>query len=126
MFKHSKGLLVQVASIAILSAGFAQFSWAGAIDTNYMIEADARAASLDRIEVLLTREDVARQLHTLGVELSAIDERLQGMTLGELAALEGQIDQQIAGSGALGTIGAVFLVLLILELVGVTDIFKSF
>ena len=126
MFKTSKVLLVQVASVAILSAGFAQFSWAGAIDTNYMIKAEARAASLDRIEVLLAREDVAKQLHTLGVELSAIDERLQGMTLGELAALEGQIDQQIAGGGALGTIGAVFLVLMILELVGVTDIFKSF
>jgi len=32
----------------------------------------------------------------------------------------------VAGSGALGVIGAVFLVLMILELVGVTDIFKSF
>ena len=37
----------------------------------------------------------------------------------------GKIDQQIAGGDILAVIGIVFVVLLILELVGVTDIFKS-
>jgi len=36
------------------------------------------------------------------------------------------IENQVAGSDALAVIGVVFLVLMILELVGVTDIFKSF
>ncbi len=39
--------------------------------------------------------------------------------------LEAEMDRQIAGGDALSLIGAVFLVLLILELVGVTDVFKS-
>jgi hypothetical protein len=39
--------------------------------------------------------------------------------------LEGSLDRQIAGGDAIAVIGVVFLVLLILELVGVTDIFKS-
>jgi len=47
------------------------------------------------------------------------------MTTAELIALEGRIDENNAGGSALGTIGAVFLVLLILEVVGVTDVFKG-
>jgi hypothetical protein len=125
MFEKSKGILVRVISVAILSAGFAQVSWAGTIDTSYMIEADAHATSLNNIQTLLAQEEFAVQLQKMGVHRSDIDERLQGMTVSELAALEGQIDQNIAGGDALATIGIVFIVILILELVGITDVFKS-
>jgi hypothetical protein len=55
-----------------------------------------------------------------------IEARVRGLTTAELLALESRIEQQVAGAGdALTLIGAVFLVLLILELLGVTDIFKS-
>ena len=124
-FKKTRGILAQVVSIAILSVGFAQFSWAGTIGTGYLIDADSRTASLARIEAVLAEENLAKQLQQFGVDPAAIESRLQGMTAAELAALEGRIGDNIAGSDALGTIGAVFLILLILELVGVTDIFKS-
>jgi len=65
-------------------------------------------------------------LQAFGVDQAIVQERLQGLTQAELITLESQFNQQIAGGDALGIIGAVFLVLLILELVGVTDIFKSF
>jgi hypothetical protein len=61
----------------------------------------------------------------LGVDQATVMERLNGLSTAELLELEGQIDQQVAGGDILGLIGAVFVVLLILELVGVTDIFKS-
>jgi hypothetical protein len=75
---------------------------------------------------LLVQDQVAKQLQAFGVDADDVSLRLQGMTTAELINLEGQLDSQIAGGGALGVIGTVFLVLLILELVGVTDIFKSF
>lgn len=121
----SKRVLLQLVSITILAAGFVQPSYAGAIDTGYLIDAGARSNSIDRIELLLAQEGVSEQLQQLGVDRSAIDERLQGMTTAELVALEGRLDSEIAAGDALGVIGTVFLVLLILELVGVTDIFKS-
>jgi hypothetical protein len=95
------------------------------VGTDYIVEANAREASLARVEALLARDDVATQLQSLGVDKAVIQDRLQGLTNTELASLAGQIDQQVAGGDALALIGAVFLVLLILELVGVTDIFKS-
>lgn len=119
-------LLLNLLSVAILSSGFAQYAFAGPIDTAYLIEADARSASLDRIEVLLSRDIVAERLKQFGVDESAVAERLQSMTAAELIALEGQLEDGVAGGSAVGVIGTVFLVLIILELVGVTDIFKAF
>lgn len=124
-FRRSRGIFVRILSIALVTAGFTQASWAGMVGTDYIVEANAREASLARVEALLARDDVATQLQSLGVDKAVIQDRLQGLTNTELASLAGQIDQQVAGGDALALIGAVFLVLLILELVGVTDIFKS-
>jgi hypothetical protein len=124
-FRRSRGIFVRILSITLVTAGFTQASWAGMVGTDYIVEANAREASLARVEALLASDDVATQLQSLGVDKAVIQDRLQGLTNTELASLAGQIDQQVAGGDALALIGAVFLVLLILELVGVTDIFKS-
>ena len=123
--EKSKKIFLHIVSVAILSTGFVQVSYAGPIDTGYMIDADARSASLDRIQLLLKQESVAEQLQNFGVGQADVAERLQGMTAAELVALEGRLEQGVAGGDAIAIIGAVFLVLLILELVGVTDVFKA-
>lgn len=117
--------LLRLLSVALISMGFMQVSSAGMIGTGYLIESDAREASLQRLEVLLAKQDVADQLQAFGVEPAMIAERLAGMTNAELLQIEGTLNSQTVGGDALGVIGAVFLVLLILELVGVTDIFKA-
>lgn len=124
-FKKSRAFCIRLVSVALVSAGFANISFAGVVSTNYMLETDARDASMARVETLLAREDVAQQLQALGVDQAVIQERLQGLTQAELISLESQFNEQIAGGDALAVIGAVFLVLLILELLGVTDVFKS-
>lgn len=123
--QKSRGFLFRLVSIALISAGFAQVSFAGMIGTEYLVEADARADSIARIESFLARADVAKQLQSLGVDKADIEARLAGLTNAELLSLEGRLDQQVAGGDALAVVGVVFLVLLILEIVGVTDIFKS-
>lgn len=123
--RRAHGFLLRLVSVSIVFMGFAQSAPAGMIETGYLLDSEARAASLSRIEVLLAREDVAKQLATLGVDPSLVVERLAGLSDAELLELDGQIDSQIAGGDVLGVIGIVFVVLLILELVGVTDIFKS-
>jgi hypothetical protein len=124
-FFKARGFLLRLVSMSIICMGFAQAAPAGMIGTGYLIDNEARAASLSHVEALLARDDVARQLAALGVEQETVVERLNGLSTAELLELEGQIDDQVAGGDALAVIGAVFLVLLILELVGVTDIFKS-
>ena len=62
----------------------------------------------------------------MGVDATQIDSRVAAMTDAELRSLAGEIENLPAGGDALAVIGIVFLVLLILEAVGVLDIFKSF
>jgi len=124
--RTAKGFVVRLASVALVCAGFAQFAFAGTISTQYLADMQAREASIERIDVLLASESVARQLTAFGVDRNVVQDRIQGLSDAELITLQGQIDNQVAGGDALGLIGAVFVVLLILELVGVTDIFKSF
>ena len=100
IMKTSAKLLLNLVTVAILSSGFAQFAFAGPIDTAYLIEADDRSASLDRIEVLLAQDAVAEQLQKFGVDEAAVVERLQNMTAAELVALEGQLEEGIAGGSA--------------------------
>ena len=125
-FQKTRGALMRLVSVSIICMGFAQAAPAGMIGTAYLLDAESRAASLSRIELVLARQDVGRQLEALGVEKAMIMERLGGLSNAELLELEGQLDSQVAGGDILALIGAVFVVLLILELVGVTNIFKSF
>lgn len=121
---RTQGWLLRLVSASIIWMGFAQVAPAGMIDTTYLLDKESRAASLSRIEMLLAREDVGKQLVAFGVDPRMVAERLNGLSDAELLELEERFEAQVAGGELLGLIGAVFVVLLILELVGVTDIFK--
>ena len=125
-FMKLRAWVLRAVSISLICLGFAQAAPAGMISTGQLVDAEARVDSLSRIELLLARDDVATQLLALGVEPAQVMARLDAMTTAELIELESRFDEQVAGGSALGVIGAVFLVLMILELVGITDIFKSF
>lgn len=122
---YLRSSLLHAVSLVIICSGFAQFSHAGVIETGYLVDQEVRAERIDRVERLLASDAVARQMELLGVDKALVAERIQGLSDSELLLLETEMDKQVAGGDALAVIGAVFLVLLILELVGVTDIFKS-
>ena len=113
-------------STAKITCGGAKCSGDSTIATDQAIAAEQHAQRIDRIQELLAREDVAEQLVLRGVDPVDASERVAALTQEELASLAGQIDNLPAGSDAIAVIGVVFLVLLILELVGVTNIFNNF
>ena len=55
-----------------------------------------------------------------------VQQRLQGLTDEEARQLAQQIEELPAGAGLIEVVGIVFVVLIVLELVGVTDVFKAF
>jgi hypothetical protein len=125
---HSKILrnfVVRLISLSLLSLGLAQASGAAMIGTGQAIQRDAREASITRVETFLARQDVAAQMVMFGVDPLAVQSRVGNMTDAELVALEGRLDRHVAGGDAIAVIGVVFLVLIILELMGITDIFKA-
>lgn len=119
-------VLVAVLSSAILGLGSPVVVEAGIIGTNVAIEAGQRAQDVDTVARALATVEVREKLAELGVDSAQLDARIAAMTDTELRSLAQQIDSMPAGAGAIEVIGIVFLVLLILEAVGVIDIFKKF
>lgn len=116
---------VHALAILLIAAGTPGVTQAEIIGTSTALAAADRAAALERVTATLDREDVRTRLLDLGVAREAIDARLAALTDAELAAFAERLDSAPAGGDTLAVIGLVFVVLLILEVVGVIDIFKS-
>lgn len=118
-------IAVCVLSALVVVTGTPLTARAEIIDTSTALAATTRGESLGRIARVLDQESVRERLAELGVDRAAIDARLAALTDAELAAFAERLENAPAGGDVLGLIGAVFVVLLILELVGVIDIFKT-
>jgi hypothetical protein len=79
----------------------------------------------DAIQAFLAKETVQQQLVQMGVNPELAMARVKALTPTERQLLEKNISDLPAGAGVVEVIGIVFIVLLILELVGVIDIFKK-
>lgn len=117
-------LVVATAALALVPASL-PYAQAEIIDTPAVLEASTRDAQLDRIHATLARAEVATQLERMGVSPERVDERIQAMTDAELRAFASRLDQAPAGGDGFALVGVVFVVLIILELVGIIDIFKK-
>ena len=96
---------------------------AGTVGTQTMLQLEARQAKVDELQQAMLRDDVREALVALGVTPQAAQERIATLTDQELLALEQQIDTLPAGGSLLAVIGIVFVILLILDLTGVTNVF---
>lgn len=120
-----KRLVVLVAGLGLLSTTFAGAVNAAMVGTQSAVSTEQRAEYVDDIRGWLTQDRVQQQLVDLGVDPSKASERVASMTTAELQTLHTQIEELPAGAGLVEVIGIVFVVLLILELVGVTNVFSK-
>jgi hypothetical protein len=111
---------------AILNLGSPLVAQAGVIGTLEAVDSHSRSADLSTVNAALARNEVRQQFLSLGVDPAQVEARVAALTEPELRNLAQQIENAPAGGSALAVIGIVFLVLLILEAVGVIDIFKKF
>lgn len=124
-FQSLRRACVALVSVSVMSLGLQAPAVAGVVGTT---EAAAAARGEDPravVDAVLARADVREQLAELGVDAAAIEGRLAALSDAEIAQLALQIEDAPAGGDALAVIGIVFVVLIILEVVGVIDIFKK-
>lgn len=126
MNKILKKSVVHLVIISMLGFSSPMVAEAGVIGTLAGIEAAQRGRDLASVNAALAREEVRRQLAAMGVASADVEARLASLTDAELRTLAERIDSLPAGAGALEVLGIVFLVLLVLEAVGVIDIFSKF
>ena len=122
----SKRIVAYVLCAAILNLSSPLVANARIIGTLQAVESQSRAADLATVNAALARDQVRSQFQSLGVDPTQVEARVAALTDAELRTLAGQMQDMPAGADGFAIIGIVFLVLLILEAVGVTDIFKKF
>jgi len=116
---------VALVSLGIVSLGLQAPAVAGVVSTAEAVAAARGENPRAVVDAAMARADVQGKLAELGVDAAAIEGRLAALSEQEVAKLAAEIESAPAGGDALAVIGIVFVVLIILELVGVIDIFKK-
>ena len=100
---------------------------AAMVATEQVVEQAVAQDDRARVMAFLAREDVRRQLETLGVDAEEADRRAVSLSDEEIQQIAGRLDQMPAGQNAVGiVVGAILIILLVLfitDLLGLTDVF---
>jgi uncharacterized pyridoxal phosphate-containing UPF0001 family protein len=123
MRRRTPGFLVVLLMSTMLVTSLQSAAYAGVISTEQYLTAVDRQRALAQVDAVLARGEVQRQLEQLGVDPAETKARVEALTDAELQQLAQDL-QNLPAGGLLAVIGVVFIVLLILELVGVTNIFN--
>ena len=125
-FHRDKSMNLKLALAVLLSALLATAApmslQADMVDTTRMLDHGTRNAQLALVESFMARQEVRTQMESLGVDPVMASARVAGLTDSQLQQLTLEIENAPAGGSALAIIGAVVLIVFILELLGVTNI----
>jgi hypothetical protein len=116
--------VVGIVCVAIVNMGMAAAASAAIVDTSTLVAPD-RAADMGVVRTQLDRADVRAKMEEMGINATAVDHRLANLNDRELHKLAADMQNAPAGGDVVWIVGAVFIVLIILELTGVIDIFKK-
>jgi len=117
--------VVYALCLGVFNLGSPLAARAELVGTLQAVESSTRSQDLATVSSALARQEVREQMAALGVDTTDIDARVARLTDTELRTLADRMGEMPAGGDALAVIGIVFVVLVILELVGVIDIFKK-
>jgi hypothetical protein len=122
-----KAVALSIAAALFISCVPVGAAQAGLVTTEQLLEQTAAAGERERLAAVLQRDDVRRQIEALGVDRDEAMARLASLSDAEVREIAGRIDELPAGqsflAGVLIVAGAVLIALVILDLVGVTDVF---
>lgn len=96
---------------------------AGMVSTGQMLAAEQGKLDRDKLASLLEREDLQRQLSGLGVDIQDAKDRVAALTDAEVAQINQRAAQLPAGGDALGVVLLIFIIFIITDAIGATDIF---
>ena len=122
MKKQITGVLT--AFVMLFTQGlFVPAAQAAMVTTDGMVANEQRAAMEQKVMRFMERDAAAKVLADNGVTRDDVQQRLSRLSDSELQKLATKSDQMPAGSGVVGVILAVILILVLLDLLGATDVF---
>lgn len=96
---------------------------AALVGTEAIVQASQALAERDRLRDALNRTEVKERLISLGVDPAQVQARVNALTDEEAQRLAKQMDEMPAGGDALGWLVFIFVLLIITDVLGLTDVF---
>lgn len=96
---------------------------AALIGAEEVVAAQSRQDAEQKISTALARDDVSSTLEKLGVGEDEVRDRVAALSDEEINTLSDRIDRLPAGGDFFGTVGLIFIILLITDLLGLTKVF---
>lgn len=116
--------VAHVVAIAVLALGMhLPAAQAAIVGTDVIAAAQQADHERARLYDLLSRDDLKQRLLDAGADPQQVKARVDALSDSEVGALIAKIDEMPAGGDALGVLVFVFLVLLITDILGFTDVF---
>jgi len=111
-----------ILSFLLLTLSFSQVQ-AAIISNTQVFQQAQHIHDKEALLQIIKRNDVQQQLVKLGVSAADAEKRINNMTQQEIAQLNQQINELPAGGDALGLIVLIFIIFVITDVIGATDIF---
>ena len=118
-----KRIMVLLISVSFFST-YSLPAWSGIVTTDQLLQQQLEVLNKSSLVAMLDRDDVRQQLVERGVDPDYAKARIAALSDAQIEELKDSIDTLPAGSGVVGILIAVLLVLIILDIVGVTNIFS--
>ncbi len=95
----------------------------GLVGTTTLLDAQSSQQDRDKIRRVLAREDVQQQLLLQGVSPAEVENRVAALSDAEARQMADRLDQMPAGASVVGALFAVFIILLVTDILGLTDVY---
>jgi hypothetical protein len=119
--RRTRKIIAAVASTCLPGVGLPLPAHAALVGTQQAMHADGSART--HIQAWLARAEVRKALLDNGVELSQVQARVDALTDAEARDFAARIDQMPAGGDVLGILFAIFVILLVTDILGLTKVF---
>lgn len=121
--KYFRQVIVYSLILWLPQIGMLESAHATLIPTDQFAAASDQAATREKVKQLFSRPELVRQLESMGVSPEQARLRVDSLTSEELARVANQADRLPAGGDFFGTLGAIFIILLITDILGLTKVF---
>ncbi|MAR92032.1 MAG: PA2779 family protein [Pseudomonadota bacterium] len=122
---YQRALARLLAGVMVVVSIFGASAQAAVVSTQSLLDQEAETATRQQVMALLEREEARSALAQLGVAEADVQARIDAMSPTELQAFQQQLADMQAGGSALGVVVVVFVILILLDLLGTTNIFPA-
>jgi hypothetical protein len=123
--RYLSPLLIAALVLGSLPVAAAPQGTAGSdlVTTEAAMDAGRSQDDRERIHEVLARDDVQEQLVAQGVDPAEVEARVAALSDAEAAQMADQLEEMPAGASVIGALFAVFVILLVTDILGLTNVF---